>query len=125
MAREVLISFNDVKDYINQNCKWVTYKQFTAEPIFDAVEPFVMDYITLPVGYAETDNLNDKNEIIQKLDHSLWGIMIDDGRKVRSHIKSAVKIEIERWKQHNAWFYGRYIGRLAYLLNEERKSENK
>lgn len=125
MKREIVITFNDVKDYINENCKWATYKQFSVEPIFDAVEPFVMDYITTPVGFAETDGLNDKNEIIQKLDHSMWGIMIDDGRKVRSHIKSVVNIETERWKQRNAWFYGRYIGRLAYLLNEEKKNNSK
>jgi hypothetical protein len=119
--REIKISFNDVKNYINDNCKWVTYKQFNAEPILDAVEPFVMNYIIIPVGYYETNNLNDKNEIIKKLDASLFGIMTDDGRKVKSHISRTVKIETERWKERNAWFYGRYIGRLAYLLNEELK----
>jgi len=122
MNKEILITYDDVKDYIKNNCEWVTYKQFTAEPILNAVEPFVMDYITMPVGFAETDNLNDKNEIIKKVDNSLKWTMLDDGRKVRSYINSAVKTETERWKQRNAWFYGRYIGRLAYLLNEDKKS---
>lgn len=125
MKREIVIRYDDVKNYINENCKWITYKQFTAEPILNAVEPFVMDYITTPVGFEETDGLTDKNEIIQKLDNSFSAIMIEDGRKVRSHITSAVKIETERWKKRNAWVYGRYIGRLAYLLNEDKKTLTK
>jgi len=39
-------------------------------------------------------------------------------------IRQTIKTETERWKQRNAWAYGRYIGRLAYLINKQ-KSERK
>jgi hypothetical protein len=115
--KPIVINYQDVKDYIYNSCKWATHKNYSVEAVLNAVEPFAMDYITLPVGFAETDNLNDIDKLIRELDNSFMSFMLDDGRKVRSHIKFIVKIETERWKERNAWFYGRHIGRLAYLLN--------
>ena len=117
MAREVLITFNDVKDYINQNCSNVV------NSIVDVTEPFVMDYIKRPYGFAETDGVNDIGELIKEIDLSFRMLACEpDGRVRRGLILQTIKREKIRWMEaENAWFYGRFIGRLAYLLNEEAK----
>jgi hypothetical protein len=117
MAKEVLITFNDVKDYINQNCSNVV------NTIVDATEPFVMDYIKHPYGFAETDGVNDIGELIKEINLSFMMLASEpDGRVRRGLISQTIKREKTRWIEgHNAWFYGRFIGRVAYLLNEDKK----
>jgi hypothetical protein len=121
MKKEILINFDEVKQHINLTCKWTSYRQFTVTPIIDATEQFAMDYIKYPYGFAETDNLNDIGKLLKDLDDAFWGILADDGRSVKSNIKRAVNREVNRWKDGNASYFGRMIGRLAYLLNEEKK----
>jgi hypothetical protein len=78
-----------------------------------------MNYIKLPVGYAETDKLNDINECMNHINELFWGFELYPTPKQRAKaIKETIKVETTRWKEKNAWAYGRYIGRLAYLINK-------
>jgi hypothetical protein len=116
MKREVVIKFEDVKNYIK------IFSNHYNEEIVNACEPFAMDYILSPFGFAETDKLNDINEVISDIENGFWMISLEGKREQKSLIKHAVKTETERWKQRNAWGYGRMIGRLAYLINEQKKN---
>ena len=116
--REVVITFQEVKDYVKSNL----HQPIAIEEIMDAVEPFVMDYIQSPFGFAETDGVNDKKECMNELYLHFLGISVEtDGRVRRGLIRQTVKKEKERWAQWSAWGFGRYMGRLAYLLNEDAK----
>ena len=116
--REVVITFQEVKDYVKSNL----HQPIAIEEIMDAVEPFVMDYIQSPFGFAETDGVNDKKECMNELYLHFLGIAVEtDGRVRRGLIRQTVKKEKERWAQWSAWGFGRYMGRLAYLLNEDAK----
>ena len=117
--REIVIKFEDVKNYIH------IFSKHYVDEIIDSVEPFAMDYIKCPVGYAETDNLNDVDNCITKIEEIFWSFdMCETKRERNKMIKETIKTETDRWKQRNAWAYGRYIGRLAYLINKQ-KSERK
>ena len=116
MKREVVITYNDVREYIKNNT------EHSIDSILDVVEPFSMDYITLPVGFAETDNYNDINKLMKEIDLGFLMIATEpDGRIRKGIISRDIKREQERWEERNAGFFGRHIGRLAYLLNEEAK----
>jgi hypothetical protein len=113
--REVVITFEDVKNYIH------IFSKYYVDEIIDAVEPFAMNYIKFPVGYAETDNLNDIDECITEIEHLFWNFdMVDSKRERNKMINQTIKTETERWKDRNAWAYGRMIGRLAYLINKKK-----
>lgn len=116
MKREVVIKFEDVKSYLK------IFSNHYNEEIVNACEPFAMDYILSPFGFAETDNLNNIDEVISEIENGFWFISLEGKRKQNQMIKHAVQIETERWKQRNAWGYGRMIGRLAYLINEQKKN---
>lgn len=116
MKREVVIKFEDVKNYIK------IFSNYYNEDIVNACESFAMDYIKSPFGFSETDNLNNIDEIISDLENSFYWITLEPKTEQRRMIKHAVKTETERWKQRNAWGYGRMIGRLAYLINEQKKN---
>lgn len=120
MKKETVITFDYVKSYINHNCSNVV------EAIVDATEPFVMDYIQHPYGFAETDNVNDMNELLKEIDLSFMMLASEpDGRVRRGLINQTVKREKTRWLNgRNAWFYGRFIGRVAYLLNEKHQPKS-
>ena len=80
-----------------------------------------MDYIKSPFGFAETDNVNDLDLLTKEINNSFkmlsWELVPERNRLIKSNIKR----ETERWNDgKNAGFYGRYIGRLAYLLNENK-----
>ena len=116
---QISIKFEDVKNYIH------IFSKHYVDEIIDAVEPFTMDYIKSPVGYHETDNLNDVDECITQIEQMFWNIDMAETKRERNQlIKQTIKTETERWKQRNAWAYGRYIGRLAYLINKQ-KTERK
>lgn len=113
--REIKITFDDVKNYIH------IFSKHYVDEIIDAVEPFAMDYIQSPYGYAETDKLNDIDECITQIEHMFWQFDVAETKRERNRmIKETIKTETERWKQRNAWAYGRYIGRLAYLINKQK-----
>jgi len=112
MKRETVIQFEDVKNYIHNNGKYYV------DDIIDAVEPFAMNYIKLPVGYAETDNLNDITECMNHIDDIFLSFHLCNQREYNKMVKETIKVETTRWKEKNAWAYGRYIGRLAYLINK-------
>lgn len=113
--REVVIKFEDVKNYIH------IFSKHYVDEIIDAVEPFAMNYIKCPVGYAETDNLNDLDECITKIEEIFWSFdMCETKRERNKMIKETIKTETDRWKERNAWAYGRMIGRLAYLINQKK-----
>jgi hypothetical protein len=114
--REIVITFEDVKNYIK------TFSNHYNDEIVSSCEPFAMDYILSPFGFAETDNLNDIDEVISDIENGFWMISLEPKVKQRQLIKHAVKTETERWKQRNAWGYGRMIGRLAYLINEQKRN---
>jgi hypothetical protein len=116
MKREVVIKFEDVKNYLK------IFSNHYNEEILNACEPFAMDYILSPFGFAETDNLNDIDEVISEIENGFWMISLENKREQKSMIKFAVFTETERWKQRNAWGYGRMVGRLAYLINEQKKN---
>ena len=116
MKREVVIKFEDVKNYLK------IFSNHYNEEILNACEPFAMDYILSPFGFAETDNLNDIDEVISEIENGFWFISLESKSEQKKHIKHAVQIETERWKQRNAWGYGRMVGRLAYLINEQKKN---
>ena len=117
--REIVITFEDVKNYIH------IFSKHYVDEIIDSVEPFAMAYIKHPYGFAETDNLNDLDECITEIEHLFWNFdMVDSKRERNRMIRETIKTETERWKERNAWAYGRYIGRLAYLINKK-KSERK
>jgi hypothetical protein len=116
MKREVVITYNDVREYIKNNTK------YSVDSILDVVEPFSMYYIQHPVGFAETDNYNDIVKLTKEIEESFFGFELEpDGRVRRGLITTDIKREQQRWKERNAGFFGRHIGRLAYLLNEEAK----
>jgi hypothetical protein len=116
MKREVVITYNDVREYIKNNTK------YSVDSIIDVVEPFSMYYIQHPVGFAETDNYNDIVKLTKEIEESFFGFELEpDGRVRRGLINTDIKREQQRWKERNAGFFGRHIGRLAYLLNEEAK----
>ena len=112
--REVVISYTDVKLYIKSNC------DTAVDSILDSVEPFVMDYVKHPFGYAETDSLHDIDVVMAQIRENFNFLSWEpDGRVRRGLISRTIKTEQERWKKdRNAWFYGRFIGRLAYLMNQ-------
>jgi hypothetical protein len=114
--REIVIKFEDVKNYIK------IFSNHYNDEIVSACEPFAMDYILSPFGFAETDNLNNIDEIISNIENGFWMISLENKTKQKQLIKHAVKTETERWKERNAWGYGRMIGRLAYLINEQKRN---
>jgi len=115
MKRETVIKFEDVKNYIH------IFSKHYVDEIIDVVEPFVMDYIESPFGYAETDNLNDINECITEIEHMFWNYEVAENKRERNKmIRDTIKIETERWKKRNGWAYSRFIGRLAYLINKQK-----
>ena len=119
LKTRVQITFQDVKNYIH------IFSKYYEDEIIDAVEPFAMNYINSPGGYAETDNLNDIDECMTQIERLFWNFyMTETKREKNQMIKQTIKTETERWKQRNAWAYGRYIGRLAYLINKQ-KTERK
>ena len=116
MKRKVVIKFEDVKNYIK------IFSNHYNEEIVNACEPFAMDYILSPFGFAETDDLNDINDVISDIENGFWMISLEDKKDQRRMIKLAVKLETARWEDRNAWAYGRLIGRLAYLINQQKLS---
>ena len=112
--KEIVIKFEDVKNYIK------IFSNHYNENIVNACEPFAMDYILSPFGFAETDNLNDVDEVISEIENGFWMISLEPKGNQTKMIKHAVATETERWKQRNAWGYGRMIGRLAYLINKQK-----
>lgn len=113
LGKKEEITFQEIKDYVLANCP------NAVESIIDATEPFVMDYILCPVGYAETDNANDLQELIQ--DITMAFVFDPDGRKRRGEINWCVKREKQRWSEgRNAGFFGRHIGRVGYLLTQNK-----
>jgi hypothetical protein len=116
MKRKVVIKFEDVKNYIK------IFSNHYNEEIVNACEPFAMDYILSPFGFAETDDLNDINDVISDIENGFWMISLEDKKDQKRMIKLAVKLETARWEDRNAWAYGRLIGRLAYLINEQKLS---
>ena len=116
MKREIVIKFEDVKNYLK------IFSNHYNEDIVNACEPFAMDYILSPFGFAETDKLNNIDEVISDIENGFWMIALEGKREQNRMIKHAVKTETERWKQRNAWGYGRMIGRLAYLINKQKIS---
>ena len=111
--REIKITFKEVKEFILKN------SNNAIESIIDATEPFVMDYMNSPFGFAETDN---ENEIEPLLDSLYWSfVSTPDGRVRRGEINSVIKREREKWNNgRNAGSVGRLIGRIAHLLNQSR-----
>ena len=107
------ITFKEVKDYLLTNC------QFPVERIIDSTDPFVMDYIKCPVGYAETNDLNDIDELLKEIDEHFTYLACEDGRVRRGIINRTVRQETKLWNVRNASYYGRHIGRLAYLLSKK------
>jgi len=107
------ITFQQVKNYVLTNCS------HAIERIIDSTEPFVMDYIECPVGYTETNNLNNINELTKEINEHFKDFTYEEDGRVRRHmINRVIKTEISRWNEsHDAWYYGRHIGRLAHLLN--------
>jgi predicted transcriptional regulator len=119
MKKETQIKFEDVKNYIH------IFSKHYVDEIIDVTEPFVMDYINSPHGFAETDNLNDIDECIREIEHMFWQYDVAENKRERNRmIKQTIKTETERWKMRNAWAYGRFIGRLGYLINKK-KTEKK
>ena len=81
----------------------------------NAINPFVIHYQLCPVGFSETDNLNDINECQQIIDELMGLFRISD----LDEQKRIVNTEVERFKNgKNAGVYGRYFGRLNYLKNK-------
>ena len=105
-------AFLKVKNHLLTNCP------DAIESIIDSTEPFVLDYINYPVGYAETDELNDIDKLTKDINNHFRDIAYEqDGRVRRGLINRVITIETTRWNEgRNAWYYGRHIGRLAYLL---------
>ena len=110
------IDFQEVKSFIMNRCP------NAQEGIVDATRDFVLDYVKHPVGYAETDNVNDIDKILSDIDMSFAEFGFEeDGRVRRGMINYVIKTEKKRWEEgRNAWFYGRHIGRVAHLLAKDR-----
>jgi hypothetical protein len=113
--REIVITFQDVRNYIHQHAKHYV------DDIIDVVQPFAMDYIKHPYGFAETDKLNDIDECIKEIDELFISFTLANQREYNRMVNETIEVEFKRWKDRNAWAYGRYIGRLAYLLNQSKK----
>jgi len=110
------ITFEEVKYYIFMNCP------DAIESIVNATESFVMDYVKCPVGYAETDKLEDGDKLTKEINDHFKEFNCEDGRVRRGMINAVIKMETKRWnEERSAWYYGRHIGRLAYLLNNLKK----
>ena len=109
------ITFQEVKNYLLNN------SNNAIESIVDATEPFVMDYIKYPLGFAETDNINDIDQLLKDIDNTFIEFKLEtDGRIRRGMINHVIKKETQRWNEgKNAWYYGRHIARLGYLLNKK------
>lgn len=75
-----------------------------------AVQPFMEFYMECPVGFAETNNLNNIDECLKII------------KELNSNcdIRSSIRQETKRFSEgKNAGAFGRYIGRLAYLLKNK------
>ncbi len=114
--REVVITYEQVREYIKNNMK------HSIDSIVDAVEPFSMEYIKSPFGFAETDDYNDIVKLVEEIQQSFYFISLEDGRSRKGIISRNIKQEQQRWKEGNAGFFGRHIGRLAYLLNKQQQN---
>lgn len=86
------------------------------EELMVAISPFVAHYQKYPIGFAETDNLNDIYECQMIVDE----IMNDfNFLKTAQEKKDAIKRELDRWnKGKNAGYIGRYYARLEYLKSK-------
>lgn len=86
------------------------------QELMDTIQPFVKYYQQFPMGFSETDNLNDVNEC-QKIVNEL---MLSFDNCSTSEKKSIIKREVERFeKGKNAGTYGRYVARLIYLTKNK------
>ena len=83
------------------------------QELMEAIAPFVEDYKQFPRGFAETDNLNNINELQKEVDEMMYGFNKYATLQEKKHF---IKLEKDRWMNgKNAGAYGRYIARLEYL----------
>jgi hypothetical protein len=88
-----------------------TNSDYTQE-LMEAVEPFLQYYQQFPIGFAETDRLNNIEECKKICQELLTSFQNCDTHEKRTIIKR----EIERFNDgKNAGPYGRYMARLLYL----------
>ncbi len=81
--------------------------------LMEAIAPFVEDYKQCPVGFAETNNINNLDECQKKVDEMMLSF---NKYSSAEHKRYIIKIEKDRWSDgKNAGAYGRYIARLEYL----------
>lgn len=87
------------------------------QELMEAVEPFLQYYQQFPIGFAETDRLNDITECknhVQELLNLFENCNVNEK-------KSIIKREIERFNDgKNAGPYGRYMARLIYLKSKSK-----
>ena len=109
-----MTTFKEIKKYLLDNSK------YAVESIVDSTEPFVMDYLKHPFGFAETDNVNDIDELVKDIDAIFYYLICEpDGRIRRGLVNHTIKREKLRWQEgKNATAYGRHIARLGHLLNK-------
>ena len=111
-----MTKFSEIKKYL------LNHSKHAVESIIDSTEPFVMDYIQSPFGFAETDNVDDIEGLVKDIDAIFYDLVCEpDGRIRRGLVNHTIKREKQRWLEgRNATTYGRHIARLGYLLNKNR-----
>jgi len=82
------------------------------QELMEVVEPFLQHYQQYPIGFAETDKLND----IEECKNIVQGLLNDFRMCTSSEKRRIIQREIERFNDgKNAGPYGRYMARLLYL----------
>jgi hypothetical protein len=92
-----------------------TNSDYTQE-LMDAIEPFLQYYQKYPIGFAETNDLND----IKKCEDIVLTLLKDFEISYPYEKEQIIKREVEKWKDgKNGGVYGRYIARFLYLKTKD------
>jgi hypothetical protein len=119
------IEFEKVINYIEENTKLLRVGTTTIHPrlieLVKGCEDFSNYYCKFPLGFSETDNLNDKKECLGFIYSTNMNLHLseEDQNALNQICKRELKEQKERFKSKNSTGLGRHIGRLHYLLSLE------
>lgn len=120
------IEFEKVINYIEENNNLLRVGTRTIHPrlmeLVKGCEDFSNYYCKFPLGFAETDNLNDKKECLSFIYYTNMNLHLSEEDK--KELNRMCKYELNQQKLRfakgkNSSQLGRHVGRLHYLLSKE------
>ena len=119
------IEFEKVINYIEENTNLLRVGTRTIHPrlmeLVKGCEDFSNYYCKFPLGFAETDNLNDKKECLSFIYVTNMNLHLseEDQKSLNEMCNRELEEQKKRFKSKNSTGLGRHIGRLHYLLSLE------